>query len=152
MLKKTRSSEHDILLEDVTVPSFGFELLREELLPTILGKDAPEILYWAGKQLARSNHLQDLTDISSFFEKAGWGSLTIKKESKSELLFELTSPLIQRRLELKQETHYKLEAGFLAQQIETQIGMITEAYEQIQKKSRLVEITVRWDQKDIVSN
>jgi hypothetical protein len=149
-LKKTRSAEHEITLEESFVPSFGYELIREELLTNILGMDAPEILYWSGKHLARKHLLQNLNEISAFFEEAGWGDLTVKKESKNELLFELSSPLIKRRLLLKPEAHFKLEAGFLAQQIESQIGMIAEAYEQIQKKAGFVEITVRWDQKDII--
>jgi hypothetical protein len=149
-LKKTRSAEQDITLDEILVPSFGYELIREELLTNILGKDAPEILYWSGKHLARTHLLQNLNEISAFFEEAGWGALTVKKELKNELLFELSSPLIKRRIQLKPDAQFKLEAGFLAQQIETQIGMITEAYEQIQKKAGIVEITVRWDQKDMV--
>jgi hypothetical protein len=149
-LKKTRSTEPEITLEEISVPSFGYELIREELLTNILGKDAPEILYWSGKHLARTHLLQNLNEISAFFEEAGWGTLTVKKELRNELLFELTSPLIKKRIDLKPDVHFKLEAGFLAQQIETQIGMVSEAYEQIHKKAGLVEITVRWDQKDIL--
>jgi hypothetical protein len=149
-LKKTRSTEPEITLEEISVPSFGYELIREELLTNILGKDAPEILYWSGKHLARTHLLQNLNEISAFFEEAGWGTLTVKKELRNELLFELTSPLIKKRIDLKPDAHFKLEAGFLAQQIETQIGMVSEAYEQIHKKAGLVEIIVRWDQKDIL--
>jgi hypothetical protein len=149
-LKKTRSTEPEITLEEISVPSFGYELIREELLTNILGKDAPEILYWSGKHLARTHLLQNLNEISAFFAEASWGTLTVKKELRNELLFELTSPLIKKRIDLKPDVHFKLEAGFLAQQIETQIGMVSEAYEQIHKKAGLVEITVRWDQKDIL--
>jgi hypothetical protein len=149
-LKKTRSTEPEITLEEISVPSFGYELIREELLTNILGKDAPEILYWSGKHLARTHLLQNLNEISAFFAEAGWGTLTVKKELRNELLFELTSSLIKKRIDLKPDAHFKLEAGFLAQQIETQIGMVSEAYEQIHKKAGLVEITVRWDQKDIL--
>lgn len=150
-MKKTRSQEHELMLEEITVPSFGYELIREELLTNILGKDAPEILYWSGKQLARSYPLQNPNEISAFFVEAGWGTLTIEKEIKNELHFTLSSPLIKKRLQLKQQVHFKLEAGFLAQQIEAQMGMITEAYEQVQKKAEFVEIIVRWDQKDLVN-
>ena len=34
-------------------PIFGYELMRDFLLPTILGKHEKDILYWAGKDLAR---------------------------------------------------------------------------------------------------
>jgi hypothetical protein len=149
-LKKTRSDHHDVIMEEITVPSFGYELLREELLTNILGKDAPEILYWSGKSLARSYPLKNLQEISSFFEKAGWGQLSIKKETKNELYFELSSPLIENRFQLNKNTHYKLESGFLAQQIESQIGMIAEATEQVHKKEKNIEFTVRWDKKDLL--
>ncbi|MFL6556844.1 MAG: DUF2507 domain-containing protein, partial [Bacillus sp. (in: firmicutes)] len=35
--------------EPRTISIFGYELIRDILLPEILGKDTPEILYWAGK-------------------------------------------------------------------------------------------------------
>jgi predicted hydrocarbon binding protein len=152
ILKNTRSTQQDISLEEISVPSFGFELIREELLTNILGKDAPDILYWSGKQLARTHPLQSLPEIITFFENAGWGQLAVKKELKNELQLELSGQLITRRIRLNKESHYKLEAGFLAQQLEMQNGMITEAYEQLQKKTEHVEIIVRWDHKDIITN
>lgn len=150
-MKKTRSEDHVLSLEEITIPSFGYELVREELLSNILGKDSPEILYWSGKRLARSYPLQSITEIINFFEKAGWGQLTLKKEVSNELHFQLTSPLIVNRLLNKKDTHFKLETGFLAQQIELQSGMMAEAYEQIQKKAGLIEIIVRWDKKDLTN-
>jgi predicted hydrocarbon binding protein len=150
MLKKLRSVEQEISLNDISVPSFGYELLREELLSNILGKDAPEILYWGGKQLARTYHLQNLEEISAFFAEAAWGTLTVKKEQKNEIIFELTSELISRRLQLKQDTHFRLEAGFLAQQIENQLRMVAEANVHIHKRAEIIEITVRWDHKDLI--
>jgi predicted hydrocarbon binding protein len=147
-VKKTRSAEPEILLEEISVPSFGYELIREELLSNILGKDSPDILYWAGKHLARSHLLQNTAEIAAFFEEAGWGTLSILKESKHELHFELTSPLVKRRVQLKPDAHFRLEAGFLAQQIESQLGLIAEAHEQTNKKLGIVLFTVRWDQKD----
>lgn len=150
-MKKTRSEDPVFSLEEITIPSFGYELVREELLANILGKDAPEILYWSGKRLARSYPLQSVTDIIHFFEKAGWGQLTLKKEATNELHFHLTSPLIVNRLHQNKDSNFKLETGFLAQQIELQNGMTTEACDQIYKKTGLVEIIVRWDKKDRIS-
>lgn len=150
-MKTTRSARPEIHLDEISVPSFGYELLREEVLTNILGKDSPDILYWSGKKLARSYPLPSLTEITLFFEKAGWGQLIMKKEQKNELFFELTSPLISNRIQKQKDSHYKLEAGFIAQQIEIQTGMITEAYEQVQKKLETVEIIVRWDHKDHIT-
>ena len=41
-----------------SVSLFGHELIRNDLLHELLGKDAPEILYWAGKKLARQYPLE----------------------------------------------------------------------------------------------
>lgn len=36
----------------------GQELIRDDLLPSILGNDSHEISYWAGKRLSRTHRLQ----------------------------------------------------------------------------------------------
>lgn len=149
-MKITRRAEHQDFIEDIAVPSFGYELIREELLNTLLGKDSPEILYWAGKTLARTYPLKNINEITAFFLEAGWGNLLIKKESKGEAHFELTGPLISNRIQLNKATHYKLEAGFLAQQLETQNGMVAEATDNIHKRSSTVEIIVKWDKTDAI--
>lgn len=131
-----------------SVPAFGYELLREVLLPELLGKDTSTILYWAGKTLARKYPLQDMNDIIVFFQQAGWGKLSVKEESKDDLELELTSELISQRFKLKKEPLFQLEAGFLAQQIETQRKVTTEAYEHPKKRADKVVFTVKWDKKD----
>jgi predicted hydrocarbon binding protein len=132
----------------VTVPAFGYELIREILLPEILGSDAPEILYWAGKQLARKFPLHDLTEITKFFNQSGWGELKVRNEKKNELELELSSALITQRLQSKGNWHFQLEAGFLAQQMEIQKGVISEAFEHPKKRGGKVQFTVKWDKKD----
>lgn len=134
----------------LSVPAFGYELLREVLIPELLGKEAPDILYWAGKILARKYPLMDINELVEFFDQAGWGHLSILKESKHELEIELSSDLILERLELHQDCHFKLEAGFLAQQIELQKKIMTEAFEHPNKRNGKIRFTVKWDQKDPV--
>ncbi len=134
----------------VTVPAFGYELMREILLPEILGSDSPEILYWAGKQLARKFPLQDFAEIANFFDKAGWGELKVRNEKKNELELELSSTLITNRLQTKGNWHFQLEAGFLAQQMEIQKEVISEAFEHPKKRGGKVQFTVKWDKKDPV--
>ncbi|MDF2791483.1 MAG: hypothetical protein K0S80_4585, partial [Neobacillus sp.] len=65
--------------EPRNISLFGYELIREFILPDILGKDTPEILYWAGKRLARNHPLNSLDEIIDFFSKASWGQLDLKK-------------------------------------------------------------------------
>lgn len=134
--------------EPRTISMFGYEIIREHLLPDILGKDTPEILYWAGKRLARKFPLPDLEKLIEFFANASWGQLVIIKETKNEMELELFSPLIVSRVKTKAEHFFQLEAGFLAQQIEMQKEVIAETFEHPVKKANKVQFTVKWDRKD----
>ncbi|TWE02597.1 putative hydrocarbon binding protein [Neobacillus bataviensis] len=136
--------------EPRTVSIFGYELIREILLPEILGKDTPEILYWAGKRLARKYPLADFDEVVTFFHNASWGQLEIKKETKNELEIELLSPLLVSRVKSKSEHFFQLEAGFLAQQMEIQKEVVAEAFEHPIKKGNKVQFTVKWDIKDYI--
>ena len=60
---------------DDTVSIFSKELLRDILLPDLLGKDHSQILYWSGKQLARKFPLNNVEDIIDFFLNAGCGEI-----------------------------------------------------------------------------
>jgi predicted hydrocarbon binding protein len=131
--------------EPRSISMFGYELIREILLPEILGKDTPEILYWAGKRLARKYPLLDIDQIIDFFAKASWGQLELIKENKTEFQFELMSPLIVSRVKSKAEHFFQLEAGFLAQQIELQKEANAETFEHPVKKSNKVLFTVKWE-------
>lgn len=53
----------------ITQSAFGAELLRHSLLPELLGKNAPSLLYWAGRQLARRYPLRDLEQIAAFLRR-----------------------------------------------------------------------------------
>jgi predicted hydrocarbon binding protein len=132
------------------VSAFGYELIRDILLPELLGKEAPEILYWAGKRIARQFPLENLDEIRAFFQKASWGTLIITNESKNELELELIGDIISQRLQSGKDISFQLEAGFIAQQIEQQKEVVAEAFEHPRKKGSKVQFTVKWDKKDIV--
>jgi predicted hydrocarbon binding protein len=136
--------------EPRSISIFGYELIRENILPEILGKDTPEILYWAGKRLARKYPLNSMEEIIDFFLKASWGQLEIKNERKDEIEFELYSPLIVSRVKSKAEHFFQIEAGFLAQQIESQKQVTAETFEHPAKKANKVQFTVKWDRKDSI--
>ncbi|OIJ10335.1 hypothetical protein BKP35_14670 [Anaerobacillus arseniciselenatis] len=131
------------------IPIFGYKLLKEDLLPDLLGKEHNSILYWAGKSLARKYPAPSFDDIILFFKKAGWGELLIVKEKRSEVIFELTSNLFNDKKELSTP----LEAGFLAQQVESIKGGITETNE-MPKNGKIKKIIyhVKWDLHDKVDN
>ncbi len=136
--------------EELTVPAFAYELLRNILIPELLGKDTSEILYWAGKHLARKFPLMSMDEIIAFFNEAGWGNLSVLKQDKHGIELELTSELITRQFERKAETRFKLEAGFLAEQVQTQRNVLTEANDEIIKKGKKVHFIVQWDSRDSI--
>ncbi|WP_409289673.1 YslB family protein [Peribacillus sp. SCS-37] len=130
------------------IPAFGYDLIREFLLNELLGKEASQLLYWGGKQLARKFPLQSVEEIIEFFRNAGWGTLTQTKLSKDESLFELSGSTVERRLSINVKCHFQLEAGFLAEQFEIQRKVSTEAIEEPKKRGAKVSFIVKWDTKD----
>ncbi|MBU8905103.1 YslB family protein [Desertibacillus haloalkaliphilus] len=124
--------------------SFGYQLLRADVLANLLGKEQEQILYWAGKSLARKYKLSSIDEVIVFFNQADWGTLAVIKEKKTEMMFQLTDHLYD-------ESHpysVQLEAGFLAEQIQQIKSRIAETTVK-QKKATFV-FTVQWDHKDEV--
>jgi len=134
-----------------SISGFGYELLRNDLLAELLGKDQHEILYWAGKMIARKYPLATFEEIIEFFDIAGWGTLLVEDEKKQEVHLTLSSDLITYRNQNKQNVSYQLEAGFLAMQIQQQIDVIAETYEEQSKRGDKVKFHVKWDLKDPIS-
>lgn len=64
------------------VNQFGYDLIRNDVLKELLGKEHDSILYWVGKTLARKNILSTVEEMIPFFEKAGWGKLSLLQEKK----------------------------------------------------------------------
>ncbi len=149
-MSDTISEELTQVQDSESVPAFGYELIREVLIPELLGSDTHEILYWAGKKLARKFPLQSLPEIIDFFKRAGWGDLSIKSETKTELELELSSKLITPRIKKQEPHHFQIEAGFLAEQIEIQRQVIAETFEHPRKRNGKILFTVKWDKKDSI--
>ena len=143
-------SAQEYTSERETVSIFSKELLRDLLIPDLLGKEHAQILYWSGKQLARKFPLSNIDEVIEFFQNAGWGSLQEIKHSKNESEFILNGPMVERRFDLNANCEFQLEAGFLAEQVQSQKQRITEAAYEIKRKARKVTILVRWDSKDII--
>ncbi|MDP4169558.1 MAG: YslB family protein [Bacillota bacterium] len=149
-MKENISAEQTTLQVSDNVTLFGYELLRADVLPELLGKDTAELLYWSGKRLAGKYPLNSLDEIIDFFARASWGELELKKQNTQEMEFEMTSALIFSRVKSKSEHFFQLEAGFLARQIEGLKGAVTEAFEHPIKRSQKVLFTVKWDPKDSI--
>ena len=128
-----------------TIPTFGYELIRDNILRSVLGKHEEEVLYWAGKELARKFPLFSIEEATSFFEQAGWGTLAVEKEGKDSAIFLLTGDADILKFE---ERCFRIEAGFLAEQIQKLNGYLTECYEQKNIKHSTVKFNVKWDLKE----
>lgn len=130
--KKLETNEH-----------FGYKILRDHVLSDILGKNENDVLYWAGKSLARKFPLPSLNEAVDFFRQADFGNLAIEKSAKGETVFVLHPETFEDRC-------FKLEAGFLAQQEQKLSGCLTEAYDEIVPKKKIVRITLKTDLREQV--
>lgn len=118
-------------LQENMIPKFGYELIRDHLISSLLGKHEQEVLYWAGKDLARKFPCHTEEELQAFFQQAGWGSLNVHKKSKNEAVYHLVDTI---ESESRSNRCYKLEAGFLAEQVEKMTGRMTECMEDVSTK------------------
>ncbi len=127
------------------VPAFGYEIIRDHILSSILGKHEADILYWAGKDLARKFPLFSMNEAQAFFKEAGWGELYLEKEGKDEAIYHLASESTPLNINGR---CFHLEAGFLASQQEKNIGFLTECYSEKNIKQNVVIFKLKWDLKE----
>lgn len=131
-------------------PHQGILLLRDSLLPNLLKEDQSDILYWAGKELARSHTFTSLEDIISAVKEASFGTLTLLEQKKSSYLFQLHGEIVHLRLSEHTDADFSLETGFLAQAIQTYTETYTEGSFNIVRKKKVVEIILQADRKESV--
>ena len=122
---------------------FSNSLYRDFILPTILGSEDKEILYWAGKHVSRKYDLSDIDDLIEFFDMAQFGTLKVLKDRKHTAVFELSGQVVTDRLD-SQSDEFSLESGIIAECLERQNGTPTEASATITKK-HVVQITAQSD-------
>lgn len=130
-----------------TSTQFGYELIRDHVLPSVLGVHEGEILYWAGKELARKFPIFSIEEIPSFFIEAGWGNLTLLKSSKKESFYELADDVNAIKVELRK---FQLEAGFIAEQYQKLNGVLTECYAEPKPNNKSVHFHIKWDTKEVI--
>lgn len=131
-------------------PYQGILLLRDSLLPNLLKEDQSDILYWAGKELARSHTFTSLEDIISAVKEASFGTLTLLEQKKSSYLFQLHGEIVHSRLSEHTDADFALETGFLAQAIQTYTETYTEGSFNVVRKKKVVEIILQADRKESV--
>lgn len=128
---------------------FGLALLRDVILPDILGADVANIAYWEGKQLARRFQLGNINDLRLFFAQAAFGDLTLEKQSAKEWRFTLAGEPVLSRIANDASVPFMIESGFLAQTVEQMIGVVAEA-EVTSTKRDGVALSVHLDPSDAV--
>ncbi|CAM3033555.1 YslB family protein [Lactiplantibacillus plajomi] len=119
------------------------EVLRDALIPNLLGDESSGILYWAGKDLARQFPLGSTDDLVTFFEQTGWGHLVLIKATDTVITYELTGEPVARRSAAVKKPDFMLETGFLAEQAVQRFGCVSEAEITFQNRMRLrISVTV----------
>ena len=131
-------------LEDLYTVGAGFDILRYVALPELMGDQAPTLLYFLGKNLARKFELTSVEDIYYIFEKLGIGKLEMVKEKEHEKTFHLLADSIVLRLKTDApiETDFRLEAGFLAEAMQSIDGIECECIEEINHRIHQIRFSV----------
>jgi hypothetical protein len=120
------------------------QLYHDFILPDILGEDTPDILYWAGKHVARKYELSNLDDLTQFFAMAGFGQLEQVKETRRQVIFQLSGQSVTDRL-ASQNNDFALESGIVAEAVQLEKEREAEAAFSPAKHQKGVQITVQFD-------
>ena len=119
--------------------------MRDVILPAILGKEADEMLYWIGKDIAREFPVQTNDELVLLTRQLGFGDLSLQKKNATSQEWQLAGPIVSERINRKKEqTSFGLETGFLAQEIEFQVNSVAEA-EIIERHKDAITILVKND-------
>ncbi|MDZ7834883.1 MAG: DUF2507 domain-containing protein [Alkalibacterium sp.] len=124
----------------------SIRLLRDSLLPNLLKEDENDILYWAGKELARSFTFSSPEDVLVQMTRVFLGELDQIRSARHSVQYEWTGKLLEHRLNSKEsDPSFSLEAGFLAAGLEQATGIYTEAAYEIQHKASSVLFILQSD-------
>lgn len=90
---------YSTIVEDPQMANLlGQALIRDDLLPSILGSDNHEISYWAGKHLSRSHRLANYDDLIAFFTQFKLGDLSLLKKSSGQLNWQLSGDIVKKKI------------------------------------------------------
>lgn len=138
-----KNSGFDIsLLSQLHTSGAGYDVLRYICLPKLLGTEANTILYFMGKELARSFNIQTINDIYEVSDKLGWGKMELIKERRNSITFTLMADAVFHRLKAPLKLDFRLEAGFVAESIRMIKGVECECTEKINHKIYQIQFKV----------
>ncbi|MDN6293473.1 MAG: DUF2507 domain-containing protein [Alkalibacterium gilvum] len=123
----------------------SLSLLRDALLPNLLNDGEENILYWAGKELARSQSFESLDDLIQQMNRLFSGELALYRKTKKSRYYEWSGALTSHRLALDTKVTFSLEAGFLAEGYQKITGNETEATYTLHPKKSIVTFLLQSD-------
>jgi len=130
------------LLDELHTSGAGYDVLRYISLPNLFGEESSTMLYFMGKNLARSLNLSSLDDLYHAADKLGWGRLELVKKKRRSLTFNLMADAIFHRLQASVDVDFRMEAGFIAETVQLLEGVDCECVEKIHPKIHQVEFSV----------
>ena len=140
-----KASYPELLNLEADTPLFGQLMLRDILLPDLLGKETDAITYWAGRSLARRLPVAE-ADLAPLFVRVGFGTLTQTAEKKNQRTYLLEGTPVATRINSFEAPDFRLEAGFLAQSLQQALGFVVEANAIVERHKRRVTLTVALDE------
>lgn len=133
---------NEMMANSFDTPYFGQMMLRDAVLPSLLGSRSAAILYFAGRDLAQKLPLAD-DAISGAFAQLGLGTLAATKTKVRERHYTLTGMPVTTRLAQFPQADFQFEAGLLAQLVQQALGMSCEAFSEV--NGQQVDITLTID-------
>ena len=134
----------DLMNPELATTYFGQMILRDELLPSLLGPRLDRIMYFSGRDLGIHFPAKD-DEIGKVFTDLGLGNLANSKMKVRERTYTLDGPVVAERLSKHPDADFQFEAGLLAQMVQQVLGMSAEAHSEVQARSNRVSITVAID-------
>ncbi|WP_179395992.1 DUF2507 domain-containing protein [Lacticaseibacillus absianus] len=141
-----KADYQELLTLPATGPLFGQLMLRDLLLPDLLGEATHDITYWAGRALARKLPVAE-DQITTLFERIGLGVLTPASSKHHERTYLLSGTVVETRLANFDDPDFRLEAGFVAQSLQQTLGVVVEANATIERRKQQVTLTAVLDPK-----
>ncbi|HLR71207.1 MAG TPA: DUF2507 domain-containing protein [Pseudogracilibacillus sp.] len=129
-------------LNEFDPKTVGQDVIRYISLPSLLGHEKDSLLYFTGRKLARKIKIETIDDIVYLFAKFHWGNLELVKEKKNQMVFHLMADEVVKRLQSSIETDFRLEAGFLAEAMQTLTERAAESTESVNERLFLVQFKV----------
>jgi len=130
--------------DELPESTVGHDVLRYVSMPSFLGQEKDSILYFIGRNLARQINIEKLEDLYFLFDKFRWGSLELVKDRRRTLTFHLMSDDVAARMVSPFQVDYRIEAGFIAEAIETITQRSCECIESINERLYRVQFKVTY--------